>query len=103
MNNPNIKSASVQKLAAYQPNEIPPSHPVQCRWVPGTLDRVRVSDSLTRQDVVLDLNDFLQLAHRDAVNALHLQGLAQLECDQTQWNTIEARQVTQWNDSASYL
>ena len=69
----------------------------------GTLDRVRVSDPEIRQDVILDLRDFLELANRDAVNALHLQGLAQLECDQTQWDVISAHQVMQWNDSAAYL
>ena len=103
MNISNIQSASVQKPASYQPNETSRNHPVQCRWVPGTLDRVKVSDSLTHQNVVLDLHDFLQLVDREAVNALHLQGLAQLECDQTQWDVFEALQVTQWNDSAPYL
>jgi hypothetical protein len=94
----------MNNTATYQPSETSSiSHPVQCRWVPGTLDRVRVSDPEIRQDVILDLRDFLELANRDAVNALHLQGLAQLECDQTQWDVISAHQVMQWNDSAAYL
>jgi hypothetical protein len=79
------------------------AHPVQCRWVPGTLDKVRVSDPGVHQDMILELHDFLQLASRDAVNALHLQGLAQLECNEKQWNVLSALAVSPWNDSAAYL
>jgi hypothetical protein len=78
-------------------------HPVQCRWVPGTLDKVRVSDPEIHQDMILELRDFLELANRDAVNALHMKGLAQLECDQKQWNVLSALAVSPWNDSSAYL
>ena len=78
-------------------------HPLQCRWVPGTLDKVRVSDPEIHQDMILELRDFLQLANREAVNALHMQGLAQLQCDQKQWNVLSALAVSPWNDSSAYL
>ena len=79
------------------------SHPLQCRLVPGTLDKVRVSDPEIHQDMILELRDFLELANRDAVNALHMQGLAQLQCDQKQWNVLSALAVSPWNDSSAYL
>jgi hypothetical protein len=85
-------------------NPLPPSaHSLQCRWVPGTLDKVRLSDPAVHQDMILELRDFLELANRDAVNALHMKGLAQLECDQMQWNVLSALAVSPWNDSSVYL
>jgi hypothetical protein len=78
-------------------------HPLQCRWVPGTLDKVRVSAPEIHQDMILELRDFLELASRDAVNALHMQGLTQLECDQKQWDFLWTLAVLPWNDSAAYL
>ena len=79
------------------------AHQVHCRWVPGTLDKVRINNEANHQDVILELQDFFGIANREAVNALHLQGLAQLECDQTQWDVILALAVRPWNDSAVYL
>jgi hypothetical protein len=78
-------------------------YPLQCRWVPGTLDKVRISDPVVHQDMILELQDFLELANRDAVNALHMKGLAQLECDQKQWDVLSALAVSPWNDSALYF
>ncbi len=82
---------------------IPIAHRLQCRWVPGTLDKVRISDPAVHQDMILELRDFLELANRDAVNALHMKGLAQLECDQKQWSVLSALAVSPWNDSSIYL
>jgi hypothetical protein len=83
----------------------PPStiYPLQCRWVPGTLDKVRISDAVVHQDMILELQDFLEFASRDAVNALHMKGLAQLECNQKQWDVLSALAVSPWNDSALYF
>ncbi len=78
-------------------------YPLQCCWVPGTLDKVRISDLAIHQDMILELRDFLELANREAVNALHMKGLAQLECNQKQWDVLSALAVSPWNDSSVYL
>jgi hypothetical protein len=79
------------------------SRPVECRWLSGAQDKVCVSDLGILQDVILEYGDFLEIANRDAINALQRQGLAQLECDQTQWDVIAAHKISVWNDSALFL
>jgi hypothetical protein len=64
-------------------------HHVDCGWVPGTSDRVRLgSRSDRRAEVVVSLREFHLIAGRDAVDALYLQGRARIECDDDLWTVI---------------
>lgn len=52
---------------------------IQCEWVPGTMDQVRVR--LPDHDVQVTLKQLQQIAGLDAVHELYLKGLIYLPLD----------------------
>lgn len=58
-----------------------------CRWVPGTLDRVRVGGE---PEITLSLEQFRAVAGGEAVNALYLRGQVAFRCDAALWSTVAA-------------
>ena len=62
---------------------------VQCAWIPGTLDQIKLE--CLSNIMVIDLVEFQQCSNRQALNDLHMIGYANFECQTETWHSMLAR------------
>ena len=70
----------------------PRSFLLQGRWVPGTMDRVCLSRG-EQESLEVGLLVLVQMFGQEAINALYLQGKAELFCNPQLWALLAAASV----------